>query len=520
MEGVRALGRPPGSAGFAGGIGFSGGTLLPARLGRVPRRDAEGCSATLVDSLQLTEPTMSRSRIVRVGSLLVLGGVWWGPISAPAATLMVPGEYPTINNALDASAFGDTVLVAPGTYTDVEVRSTPWGGGGTTSTSMAFLKDGVVLKSEAGSAATILDMSAVTEVVGGPRLMVGVALASGETVVEGFTLIAGDHYQSLGIRLDPFTGDFTVKDCVIDGFDARPFSSSAIAHDGTGATIYIHDSVIRNCRGGTGAGIAFVNHDLVATDSRFEGNIADTACGAISVSSTTNFPLLYSVTLERCVFIGNRAGPGPGAVGHGSRSGYHTFDIQDCVFIDNEADVGGAIKIGQGDLATTLISGCLFLDNRSVASTGNAGAVQVSFGSARVEGCTFVRNTAVDTGSSISLLRNLVSVRNNVFAESDGGAAVFVFMTDGVTSACNVFWSNVPTNVSGFSLSSTDREVDPQFCDSEGEVFTVSPSSPCVEPGALGCGQIGAYGEGCGVISVTPQTWANIKSLYREGGAK
>jgi hypothetical protein len=385
---------------------------------------------------------------------------------------------------------------------------------------MAFLKDGVVLKSEAGSAATILDMSAVSEVVGGPRLMVGVALASGETVVEGFTLIAGNHDQSRGIRLDPYTGDFTVKDCVIDGFDARPFSSSAIAHDGSGATINIHDSVIRNCRGGKGAGLAFVNHNLVVTDSRFEDNVADTASGAISLSSTTNFPLLYSVRLERCVFVRNRSGAGPGAVGHGTRAGYHTFVIEDCVFIDNEADNRGALLIGQGDAATTTIERCLFLRNHATNPGSNGGAIQLSFGTASVRNCTFVGNESVDTGSAMTLLRNQVELRNNVFAESSGGAAVFAFETNGVTSWCNIFWSNVPMNVSGFSLSPTDREVDPQFCDPEGEDFTVRSSSPCVEPGAQGCGLIGAYGAGCGTVSVAPQTWATIKSLYREGESK
>ena len=35
------------------------------------------------------------------------------PMMAWAATIRVPSEYSTINAGLDASAFGDTVLVAP-----------------------------------------------------------------------------------------------------------------------------------------------------------------------------------------------------------------------------------------------------------------------------------------------------------------------------------------------------------------------------------------------------------------------
>ncbi|RPJ41476.1 MAG: hypothetical protein EHM19_11865, partial [Candidatus Latescibacterota bacterium] len=40
------------------------------------------------------------------------------PVSAGAVVLRVPGEHPTIQSAVDAAAPGDTVLIAPGTYTD------------------------------------------------------------------------------------------------------------------------------------------------------------------------------------------------------------------------------------------------------------------------------------------------------------------------------------------------------------------------------------------------------------------
>ena len=43
-------------------------------------------------------------------------------LGRPAATVRVPPEFSTINAGLNASASGDTVLVAPGTYTDYEGR--------------------------------------------------------------------------------------------------------------------------------------------------------------------------------------------------------------------------------------------------------------------------------------------------------------------------------------------------------------------------------------------------------------
>src|SRR5713226_3054867 len=49
------------------------------------------------------------------GFLLTLG--LWGVVPASASTVFdVPGNFPTIQAAIDAAANGDTVVVEPGTY--------------------------------------------------------------------------------------------------------------------------------------------------------------------------------------------------------------------------------------------------------------------------------------------------------------------------------------------------------------------------------------------------------------------
>lgn len=49
-------------------------------------------------------------------SATLLSAVFFLPILLHAATIHVPGDYPTIQAAINAAASGDTILVAPGTY--------------------------------------------------------------------------------------------------------------------------------------------------------------------------------------------------------------------------------------------------------------------------------------------------------------------------------------------------------------------------------------------------------------------
>jgi hypothetical protein len=58
--------------------------------------------------------------------------------------------------------------------------------------------------------------------------------------------------------------------------------------------------------------------------------------------------------------------------------------------------------------------------------------------------------------------------------------------------------------------------VDPEFCDIPADDYTVRNTSPCAEENSPVCGQIGAYGIGCGTVSVEPTSWSRVKSWYRE----
>ena len=85
-----------------------------------------------------------------------------------------------------------------------------------------------------------------------------------------------------------------------------------------------------------------------------------------------------------------------------------------------------------------------------------------------------------------------------------------------MTSSCNVYWDNPQGHTDGFAMGPTDRVVDPLFCDPESGDLYLMENSPCLPLFSKGCGLIGALGQGCGTVSVVPETWAEIKARYRK----
>ena len=134
---------------------------------------------------------------MRLGALAVAGVL--SIACAHAATLRVPSEYPTIQAGIDAAAAGDTVLVAPGTYSDC-VHIDEDG-----RKNCAIIARSVTLQSESGPSVTTIDAQHSGR---GIRVLA-------DTILEGFTIIDTYVIGYNGGGIFHRGGSLTLRGCVL-----------------------------------------------------------------------------------------------------------------------------------------------------------------------------------------------------------------------------------------------------------------------------------------------------------------
>jgi uncharacterized repeat protein (TIGR01451 family) len=196
-------------------------------------------------------------RLLVAGALLAPGL----PRGAAAATIRVPADQPSIQDAIDAAGPGDTVLIAPGTYAE----------------NLIVAKGDLVLKG-AGAETTIVDGQAAGRVL----------LIEGQSgvAVEGLTLRnglgSGYDFDGGGILVQD-SGDIAIRRCRILG--NRVVGANA---DGGGISI----------KRSTGA--------VLVEGSTVSGNRAENWGGGVNLQGANG------VRIEGSAIRGNRATVGAG----------------------------------------------------------------------------------------------------------------------------------------------------------------------------------------------------------------
>ena len=380
---------------------------------------------------------------------------------AGATTRTVPGDFPTIQGALNASAAGDTVVVSPGTYT--ENINVPSGILLRSLTSVATTIDG-------GFAAATVTLNGVTAVE-----------------IDGFQIVNGSS-SGAGGGISATNSSAVIRECGVIGNSALTVGGGIGLDNSTLDVEQCEVSANYTLVGG-GAGIAVMNgSDLTLNRSWVHYNSVSTSFGSgggIYLDAGT----MATITYNLIIFNFADAVYGPGG---GIYCGTSNALIDHNTIVDNGFFIFGLNPppphtfpslpaSGNPGLGT----GIYFASSAAAASNNIIGTV--------APGSLPSAGTAVDcsTGSSPFLSNNDVwnNDVNNPSPEYGAGCGD-------------------PTGTDG------NISADPRFCDPLHNNYTLYNVSPCVGAGTGGS-NIGAFAVGCGITPTAPRTWGAVKRIFQ-----
>lgn len=328
-----------------------------------------------------------------------------------AATIYVPSDYGTIQEAIEHSSDGDIIEVAPGTYSSQGNRDISFGG------------KAITLRSEDGPGRTTINCF-------GGRGFYFSNREGSDSVLRGFTIIGGRKTGSvIPSEIDNWSrssahpigaGIFcefsspTIIDCVIQDCTAELGGGIGVV----GGRPTILDCVIERCQaGGTwnqsrgyGAGIGLIGgSDASIFNCTINNNTAYfRSLGAGLYCSQSN------AWLVGCEISHNsaRAGVSGGGVYCGGTGAGIT--LEKCLISNNTAEVGAGVFTERFDYAR--LTNCTIADNKLSGNlAASAGGVH------SIDGDIIIRNSIVwyNQGEAISLMDS-VSPTPVLFSNIEG----------------------------------------------------------------------------------------------------
>lgn len=432
-----------------------------------------------------------------VAGSIVLGAHWIAAAPARADTRLVPAQYPTIQDALDAAVNGDEIRVARGIYFE----------------HVDFHDKRVVLVSLEGASRTVIDAQ-------GTGAAVRIAGGQGpETVLEGFTLRNGfGDFSNPGgglllvgcspviraNRVQENTSNFA-NGGAIHVRGGSPLLEANLVHDNTGVGVFVeqnaHASLVGNViRDSTESGIRLVNSPATV----LENQVLDNDGGGVE-SLQGNATIRRNLVAENFQF-GVRVTGGP------------STQVLDNRILDNRGSFAGGIDLFAA--GTPRIAGNLIRGNTAQSFGSGGGIGMVNNSNALIENNVILANFAPEGGGiacSVPAGSRGPIVRNNTIVGNTAihGGGIFSEGFDGRT----LITSNVvvaPAGQSAIECSSDfdpDRPIlqfndafapggtawagscpdltgiegnlssDPRFADAAGGDFALRSDSPCIDAG-------------------------------------
>ena len=340
--------------------------------------------------------------------------------------IAVPGDYATVQAAIDAACVNDEIIVAPGTYDET----------------ITTRGKRITLRGSGGAEVTTLDGGGVGPVVTcrdweGP-----------DTVIDGFTITGGVAAEGGGMSID--RAHPTIQGCHLyqntatgTAFD---YGGGGGVHILSGNPTFSGCSFTENLAEQGGAisvegswEYEWIPSAPIITGCSFEGNTALTQDGGailvpwLESASISNCVFVANsaaddgggiyfgggeaepVTLSGCTFVGNTAASDGGAI-----RGYdHEFTLTNCEFAENSAYTGGGAQLTHSTGID--VEDCTFTGNSAVAG---GGGLYTEESTITVSNCTFMQNSAVFGGGLHSFSEGAeesISVSDSTFSGNDGG---------------------------------------------------------------------------------------------------
>jgi hypothetical protein len=369
------------------------------------------------------------SRVVLGMAMLFLALILIPVQGFSGTTIIIPDNYLTIQQGIDAAVPGDTVLVRDGTY----LLDSP----------LDFYGKSIIVRSENGAKNCILDGQQAT------RIATFHSSEGSDAVLSGFTIRNGFSPNGSGIYI--YAASPTISDCIIS-------TNRAYLESGTvqGGGLYLESSAatIRNCT-------IIGNYALSAVYGSAQGGGIYTNGGA---------PVLTNIIVS-----GNTASAGTDAEGGGIYSSGSVLSINDSTIGTNSA-INGYRYIRGGGLffskSTASMANCIIYGNS--ADLGGGIYFDGSSSFSYITNCTIVRNTAVTYGGSIYFKRTSARVINSILWENSPEE----IRLEGTSSPIVTY-----SDVYGGYFGSGNIDADPLFANVEQQNFHLTSRSPALNTG-------------------------------------
>jgi len=393
--------------------------------------------------------------------------------------------YHTIQEAVDASAGGDVIKVAQGSYSEavqiVQKKVQLLGG---------FAGDG-----DFGSADPQANVTIINGTDAAPCIWVYMDVSvSGSLTISGFTIRNGQRGIELAGGWSGFLDNITIENNIIEG-NGSPDTERGGGIGIEGKNVKILNNVIRNNKAGRGAAIGVTDAltDFVIADNRIENNTGyDDHAGSASICGTG--------TITRNIFDGNVAaasydyGWGGALLIFGDDNTATAVTLSYNVYHNNYAPSrGGAVFVDDG--AIVQMEHELLYDNTSQES-GSAIYVDADYhynsSTLKMYNCTVSGNTA--NGAAMFVQGSIAQVENCIFwnngsdfeAYDDGTALADLTVNYTLTQQGYAGTGNISSNPlfadaanGDFHLQSTNGRFDP----ATGQFVNDSADSPAIDAG-------------------------------------